>query len=279
MARDLTISQSTLSHRISQLEEELGGIQLIFRTTKSFELTEQGVIFLGYSQQILELYDQCLEEMYNIGKNIKEIITITTSKFPGSQILPKFIAEFKTQFPRINFNTLINNSQKSISLLKNDMSDFAGVGSLMHEDKKQFEYFVLGEDVMYFICAPNHDLIKNDNEFVKFEDLKEYPFISREEGSGTRNVFEKQFPRYIELNYELEMNDNDSIISAVSESDYISVLSNKIAKKAKNAGLIKTLQLKNYPIIAKRDIYFLKMKNKTLSKLKEKFWNYLKKNV
>ena len=278
LANDLSISQSTLSHRISQLEESLGGIKLIYRTTKTFELTEQGKSFLKYAQKIIELYDEGLQKIHSLGENVKETITITNSKLPGSQILPKYIAEFKSLYPQISFETLINNSQKSINLLKKKMTDFAGVGSFMENDKKDFDYFKIGEDIIHFICAPEHDLIKKNNT-VKFEDLKRYPFISREKGSGTRDIFEQQFPRYSELNYRLVINDNDSIISAVSESDYISVLSEAIAKKAEDAGLIKTIQLKNYPIIAKREIYFLKIKNKKLSKMKQQFWNYLKKSV
>ncbi len=279
LANDLSISQSTLSHRISQLEEELGNVKLIYRTTKTFELTEQGKAFLEYAQKIIELYDECIQKIHSLGKNIKEIMTITTSKLPGSQILPKFITEFKSLNPQISFETLINNSQKSINLLKKNMTDFAGVGSFMENDKDDFDYIKIGEDKMYFICSPDHILIKNNVKNVKFVELKKYPFISREEGSGTRDIFEQQFPKSSELNYRLVINDNDSIISAVSESDYISVLSEAIAKKAEDAGLIKTIQLEKYPIIAKRDIYFLKMKDKKLSKMKQQFWDYLKKTV
>jgi DNA-binding transcriptional LysR family regulator len=279
LANDLSISQSTLSHRISQVEEELGGIKLIYRTTKTFELSEQGKVFLEYAQKIINLYDKCRQKMSRLGKNIKEIITITTSKLPGSQILPKYIAGFKEDYPEIKFETMINNSQKSIDLLKKKMADFAGVGSLMENSKQNFDYIKIGEDIIYFICAPDHDIIKSKKNTVKFEDLKGFPFISRESGSGTRDVFERQFPKYFELNYKLEINDNDSIISAVSESEYISVLSEAIAKKAEDAGLIVTLRLKNYPIIAKRDIYFLKLKDKTLSKMKQDFWEYLKNSI
>ena len=41
LAKDLSISQSTLSHQISQLENELG-VNLIERTTKTFKITEAG---------------------------------------------------------------------------------------------------------------------------------------------------------------------------------------------------------------------------------------------
>jgi len=279
LANDLSISQSTLSHRISQLEEELGNIKLINRTTKKFELTHKGELFLDYAEQILHLFDEAKQELYDLGENMVETIIITTSKLPGSHILPKYIAEFKSENPNVSFKTVINNSKKSIDLLMRDMADFAGIGSFMDNEKSEFDYIKIGDDEMYFVCSPNHEIVQEGNNEVSFERLKKYPFISREIGSGTRNVFEEEFPRHKELHLKLEINDNDSIISAVSDSDYISVLSKKIAQKAEDARLITSLKLKEYPIIAKREIYFLKLKNKEYSKLKNKFWNYLEKNV
>ncbi|MHA1641732.1 MAG: LysR family transcriptional regulator, partial [Promethearchaeota archaeon] len=49
LAKDLPITQSTLSHQISQLEKSLD-LVLINRTTKKFELTEAGKIFLKYAR-------------------------------------------------------------------------------------------------------------------------------------------------------------------------------------------------------------------------------------
>ena len=77
------------------------------------------------------------------------------------------------------------------------------------------------------------------------------------------------------MNFSLEINDNDSIISAVSESDNIAILSEIIAIKAQDAGLIKILEIKEYADIAKRDIFLIKKKGQMLSKLKQKFWEYL----
>jgi len=37
------------------------------------------------------------------------------------------------------------------------------------------------------------------------------------------------------------------------------------------------LNVKEYPVIAKREIFFIKLKDKKLSNLKKKFWAYLKK--
>jgi hypothetical protein len=43
-------------------------------------------------------------------------------------------------------------------------------------------------------------------------------------------------------------------------------------EKSESAGLIKTLVINDYPLIAKRSLYFVRLKNKDLSNLKEKFW-------
>ncbi len=55
LAKDLSISQSTLSHQISQLEKEFRNIKLIDRTTRSFVLTKEGEILLTYAKKILKL--------------------------------------------------------------------------------------------------------------------------------------------------------------------------------------------------------------------------------
>ena len=216
LAAELPISQSTLSHQISQLEKDFGGVVLIARTTKKFELTRAGILLQKHAEQIIDLYDNCKLEISKFQDHMIEDIIISASTIPGSHILPKYIADFRSKNLNANFKILINNSKKSLENLKNGMANFAGIGSFMSYDKGDFDYIKIGEDEFRFICSPNHNLIKEGN-LVDFNELIKYPFVWREKGSGTRNTFEKQFPKYKELTIELEINDNDSIISTVSE--------------------------------------------------------------
>ncbi|MFW9825938.1 MAG: LysR substrate-binding domain-containing protein [Candidatus Thorarchaeota archaeon] len=279
LAKDLPISQSTLSHQISKLEKDFGGVILINRSTKKFVLTKAGEIVLKHAELIIDLYDSCKWELSVFRDQVIEDIIISASTIPGSHILPKFIADFRIKNPNVNFKVFINNSQKSLENLKNKSADFAGIGSFMNFNKNDFNYIKIGEDEFKFICSPNHELLKKGNIPIKFNELKKFPFIWREEGSGMRNTFVKQFPNYKELDIELEMNDNDSIISTVNESNYISVMSEIMAVKAESAGLVKTLNIKEYPLIASRPLYFVVLKDKQLGHLKKKFWNEIKKNV
>ena len=274
LARDLPISQSTLSHQISQLEKEFGVI-LINRSTKKFELTEAGAIFLEYTGKIIELFDACAEEISKFKDVSYEEIVISASTTPGSHILPRDIADYRDKNPNVNFKIKINNSRESIENIIKNLADFAGIGNFINYNKDDFDFIKIGEDQLKFICSPKHKLLKSANNLVNYSELVKYPFIWREKGSGMRNAFEQQFPEYKRLKVKLEMNDNDSIISAVSESNYISIMSEIMANKAEKAGLIRTLEIKGFPVIVKRDLFFIKLKGKELSKIKADFWEYI----
>lgn len=275
LAKDLSISQSTLSNQIQQLEKEFGKIKFINRTTRKFQITSEGEIFLDFAKKVVELYDAYKQEISKRLENQAEEIRITASTYPGSQILPKYIASFKIDHSNASFKIVINNSRKSLELIRKGAADFAGVGSFMGYNRKDFDSIKIGEDQIVFICSPKHDLLKSGKNSVEFQELAKFPYISREEGSGTRDVLRAKFPKYDQLNIKLEMSDNDSIVSAVSESNYISLLSESIAKKAEDAGLIKIVKVKEYPVVAKRDIYFVKQSKKEYGGFKQKFWEYL----
>ena len=276
LAHDLPIAQSTLSHQISQLEKAFGVI-LINRSTKKFEITEAGTILLDYAQKIINQFDACVKDLLKYSDTKFEDIIISASTTPGSYILPRDIAAFRDKNPNVNFKVKINNSLKSIENIVKGLADFAGIGSFINYSKDNFDIIKIGEDQLKFICSPNHKLLENGKNIIKFTDLVKYPFVWREKGSGMRNAFEHQFPDYRKLNIKLEMNDNDSIISAVSESSYISIMSEMMAGNAEKAGLIKSLDIKGFTHIAKRELFFIKSKEKELSELKNSFWDYIKK--
>lgn len=276
LAQELPISQSTLSHQISQLEKEFGG-KLINRSTKKFELTKAGEIFLKHAESIINIYDNCKREISEFFQQKIEDIIISASTIPGSHVLPKYIAEFRNKNPSVNFKILINNSQKSIENVKKRSADFAGIGSFMKFNRDGFDFIKIGEEKIKFICSPTHELLQDGNNSVSFEVLTKYPFVWREKGSGMRETFKNQFPKYKDLNIKLIINDNDSIISTVSDSNYIGIMSEIMTNKIPH--LVKCLEIKEFPEVAKRSLYFLKLKNKELSELKNKFWEYIKQKI
>lgn len=58
----LNSSQASISRHIMALENELG-TPLLIRTTKKFELTQEGYRFLAYARQCVNLYDSLADDI------------------------------------------------------------------------------------------------------------------------------------------------------------------------------------------------------------------------
>ena len=68
-AKDLCITQSTLSQQIRQLENELG-VQLFDRTSRGVKLTEMGVEMLPYAAKTVQDAEVCVDHISDI-QNLK----------------------------------------------------------------------------------------------------------------------------------------------------------------------------------------------------------------
>ena len=275
VAEKIKITQSALSQQITQLEIHFN-CKVIDRSTRSFKLTKQGEILLKHAKEIVSSFDETTREISNLSKELVGTIKISASTIPGNHILPKFIAAFKNKNENVIFNIQIKNSRESLADLKNELVDFASVGSFMKEDTTIFDYFPIYSERLVFICSPEHELVKTKKGNVEFKDMRKFPFIAREKGSGTREFAENNFSRYSELNNTLEMNSNESIISAVSNSSDISIISEMSAKKAVNANLLKILKVSDITPL-ERELYFVRKKGLELNKVANEFWSFLRK--
>lgn len=74
-ASELCISQPAVSHQINSLENELG-TKLFFRTTRSVELTEQGISFEEDAKSIYALMRHALERFSDPDSDVKKSLSI-----------------------------------------------------------------------------------------------------------------------------------------------------------------------------------------------------------
>ena len=78
-ARQLYISQPSLSAALKELESEFG-IELFYRTAKGISLTAEGTEFLSYARQVIE-QTQLLEQRYTNGKPAKRLCSVSTQHY------------------------------------------------------------------------------------------------------------------------------------------------------------------------------------------------------
>ena len=103
-AEFLHISQPSLSKQIQKLEQNLE-ISIINRESKKIFLTENGRIFLHYSERILALCEESCRAVMDLKNGERGNLTIGASQTIGSYLLPRIIALFAQNYPHNKFKS------------------------------------------------------------------------------------------------------------------------------------------------------------------------------
>ncbi|MGD0645368.1 MAG: selenium metabolism-associated LysR family transcriptional regulator [Candidatus Bathyarchaeia archaeon] len=272
-AKELGTSQGTVSHHIAALEECFDA-ELFKRTANGVEVTEAGATLKESTEKILEETQNAKTKISSAKHNLAGTIKIVASTIPEEHIIPSLTAEFQKKHPDVRFKIKAQDSITSLQSLQTNAADFAAVGTIQGYEEK-FDAIQIGEEELVLIVPCNNELAKHKS--VKIGEIGKYPFINREETSGTRKEMEKMFENngisISQLRLGLELGSTESVITAVSEGRGVSVISSIAAKKAQAAGLARTIKIEE----AKdpRKLYMVRPK-RPLLKTCEFFWEFCK---
>ncbi len=273
-AKELKTSQGTVSHHIAALEEYFDA-ELFKRAANGVELTEAGIILADAAQRIFAETEHAKVEISATKHKLSGTIRINVSSIPGEHIIPSLVSEFQKNHPDVKFKIKAEDSINSLQNLLNGEVDFAAVGTIKGYSEK-LEAIELGEEELVIIVPTNHEMA--NKKIVKLNEIVKYPYINREETSGTRKEIERIFQDSAiplsKLKTTLQLASTESVITAVSEGRGISILSSIASKKAQAAGLVKVLHIEG--VDSTRKLYIVKPK-RPLMKVSEAFWDFCKK--
>ena len=190
-ARDLYLTQPTISAHISALEKELN-IKLFVRNTREVGLTEEGEKLYQYARQMLNL-EKLIYETFGCDDGEHSGIKIAASTIPAQYLLPDILSRYSSLYPQEQFELLESDSEGVIKAVTERTVDIGFTGTVL--DKKSCEYVPFFNDEL-IIMMPNNEKyqqIQQTETGVKW--LEEVPIIMREQGSGTRKEAEKQLKR------------------------------------------------------------------------------------
>lgn len=272
-AKELGTSQGTVSNHIAALEEYFDA-ELFKRTANGVEVTAAGVTLKEAAEKILEDAQGAKAKISLAKQNLSGTIRIAASTVPEEHIIPSLIAEFKTRHPDVTFKIKAEDSLSSLNSLEANNVDFAAVGTIKGFEEK-FDFVQVGEEELVLIVSCNHELAKKT--VVKVAELARYPFISREETSGTRKEIECLLKENgftpEQLRVVLELGSTESVITAVSEGRGVGIVGSIAAKKAQAAGLVRIVKIKE--ATTQRKLYIVRPK-RPLLKIAEAFWEFCK---
>lgn len=275
-AKELYITQPTVSNNIQNLEKELN-VTLLNRNSKLITLTDAGKILYKYAVEMINIRDNAKFKISEHSKNIEGEIEITASSIPEQYILPYIIKDFLNIYPKVSFSMNQKNSKNIIDEIIEGKLNFGIVGAMYHSE--MLEYFDFYEDEL-MLCVPNNEKYPFSNyDNFDIDLLYSEKLIFRKKGSGTRKLIEQSLSAkdisIDDLNVISYIDSNEMIKKMIELGLGVSFISNIAVKNEVNLELIKKLKIKDLNL--KRSFYFVYSKNRTLSPVVEAFKDFLMK--
>ncbi len=235
-AAKLFISQPTVSQAIKELEEHYGGL-LFERLSKKLYITEKGQKLLSYARNVVKQFDDMEEVM--VQDNYVKKIRIGATNTVGDCILGDVINALRDINSQIEIYSYVNNTKNiEEKLLKSELDIGVVEGK---NQKSRFDFYPEVNDFLVLICSTKHPFCKK--KIIKLEDLKNESFAMREQGSGTRELFERYMQeKEMPIRIVLEGNSFDSIKKAVIENQLLAVISIRLVDEEIRNGKIHVIQ-------------------------------------
>lgn len=273
-SEELLISQPTISEHIKNLENSLD-CRLFDRLGRSILPTGEADVLYPRALQLLDDLEQIQEEITATGSGIKGKMLIGASTIPGTYILPKAAHSFKNLFPDVAFEVIMKDSAGINSMILQHEILCGIVGARMQSPK--LEYSPLLEDELIIVAAPKVVPSKS----VSLSKLASIPFLQREEGSGTRQTFEKFLARKnissADFNIVATLGSTSSVKQAAKEGLGASVVSRIAVQEELTAKTLREIRINKLKI--KRKFYLVRQKKRSLPAQYLAFIRHLKETV
>ncbi|ALA25007.1 LysR family transcriptional regulator [Piscirickettsia salmonis] len=224
-ANSLYLSQSAVSMALAELERQLGKT-LFDRAHKNLQLTNEGRLLLD---KAVSLMQQAREVEQLFESDVQGELVVGASSTVGNYMLAGLMSEYLQKYPQLRLRLEISNTRRSQEKLLDYQFDCAFVeGEVTHADIKRQLWCM---DEMLLIVAPTHPLAYKG--LVEASDLSNAVWVLREQGSGTREFFNRRvLPELTYAQVCLELSDSTAIAQSVETGVGVSCLSRHVVECA-----------------------------------------------
>lgn len=254
-AEHLHVTQPAISMQLKQLEDSFG-VSLFQPQGRNIELSPAGEDFYAYCLKVmatLKDLESVISEHAGAKRGRINLAIVSTAKY----FTPKLLAAFNREFPDIHINLFIDNKETVFRELERSAVDLVISGRV--PEYLNCTTLVFADNPQSFVAHPAHPLAHQ--RAISYSQLAKYPFVIREQGSGTRAAVEKLFAAHgVDLQVTMEFPSNEVIKQAVLADMGISFLSHRTMVKELKHGYLQTLDIEGEPYISEWQVAHLKTK-------------------
>lgn len=271
-AKQLHLSQPTVSHHIKTLEQELE-VTLFHRTNVGLQLTEAGRLLLPWARRLLHDTHDLKEMMSSLNGDIVGELRIACSTTAGKYILPQMAARFSQQYPGIHVRILACGPElTTVNLLEGE----AHIGVVSTEvDEAALESQKFFRDVITLIVPAGHRW--SIRSMVDPGELLEEPILMREATSGTRRVVLAELAKHDisldDLNVFMELGNAEAIVRTVAAGFGISFVSSLASACPLERGNVIDIQVEGMSL--QRNIYMVRKRISAPHRPRDVFWSFI----
>jgi len=190
-ARALGTSQPAVTKQLRLLEGTLGTV-LLDRLPRGIRLTAAGELLERHARALFVQRDRALEELSELQGLRRGRLELAASLTVGSYLLPGILARFRARHPAVNVRVSIGNTRAGLERVRDGEVDAALVEGPLEMDGVDAREFARDELVVTVPAA--HPLARRRGP-VPLRRILSEPLVEREEGSGTREILERELAR------------------------------------------------------------------------------------
>jgi DNA-binding transcriptional LysR family regulator len=266
-ASRLGLSQPTVSGHVKTLESHFGC--LLFDRLREIEPTAAGKVLYRHGRRIKELRETMLQAMEGFLHRLEGELLVGASTIPGEYLLPVRIGRFHQVHPGVRVHVRIGDTREIVDRVQAGEVELGFVGA--HLPRARLEFRRFASDELVLIAPPGRAWAMDS---LTLDELRKKPLLVREEGSGTRLVFEQRLRELgtglDELNVVAELGSTTAIKEAVKRGLGASVLSAVAVEGELGGNWVKRIDVREIGTL-RRDFFTVVSKDRDGSPLREAF--------
>lgn len=257
-AQMLNLTQPAVTQHIKQLEGYYK-VNLFNKVGRQIHLTEEGELLFEYAKEI-EANSLFIERTLHNKSALNKRYNVGTTLTIGEFVLPHILGQYKIQHENIDVIVHVYNTDENLKRLTSGELDLSIVEGLF--DKSRFKYKKMRDDELVFVASPASTFARKGK--VSLEDVAySGKLILRENGSGTRRVFENKMTEIglslADLKVYMEVGSIGAIKSLVQANLGYTVVSREAVKKEVREGLLVVVPIQGIKIMREFNFIFMDM--------------------
>jgi DNA-binding transcriptional LysR family regulator len=253
-AEALYITQPAVTMQIKSFEQSLG-LKLFRKHGKELQLTDVGMVLFDYAEKVFEIVDQVEYVLKSYGDLTQGSLTIGTTRSFARHLMPELLSRFQERYPKVKVFLKVGSSQRIVDGLREFKYDLGIIGRL--PNLKKLEVIPYTKEEFCLVTSPKHRFAKRGK--VSLSELNNEPIIIRESGSGSRHAILSLLNSHnMRPSVLVEAGSVEFIKEYIIKGQGISFLYTPEIELEARMGLLKSLGIKEGPILVQTDIVFPK---------------------